>query len=501
MKVIPIPDIQIPDGKKEFISSAVTAKPLQPKPVYKPESMNMHQDGGNTGTVDYPGPLGHNLDVTTALEGVCIILWSKSGQAVGGYTTIGLSGLKWGLAALDSSLKVQTTWFPEVDGQTINVAYMELMQETDQIILMTKESQIYIVQLLISDDGTPHLDQSVTFNLTSTLAPGELLMNAMYDANNNLWFSSSGLHLQGVHGDDLQNSSTIGYLPSGGTSDMHIMHIENQMIENSITIKDNIAYVITGPSGEDDKPNAKGYMYTFGAGSGTSLTTHWKVEYDAGDVKKPGAFACGSGATPALIGDDYIAITDNANDCVNLIIYHQNAKEHDDLVVCKLPIFESGKSNIDIALLVQKQDSKYSVFLCNDYNAPALYYANTTLNDDWNNLTQMSPGVACIDVMSDGKCELTWEVEDLHIQSVPIISTKNGLMYGYTQSVKDSLYGNWVWYVVALDWETGKEMWRVRTGAGGTYNDDYEPGALGPDGSFFQSVIGGVIRVRDGESS
>lgn len=113
----------------------------------------------------------------------------------------------------------------------------------------------------------------------------------------------------------------------------------------------------------------------------------------------------------------------------------------------------------------------------------------------------MSPGVARINVTSDGKCELAWEVEDLRIQSVPIISTKNSLVYGYTQSVKDSLYGNWVWYVVVLDWETGKEMWRVRTGAGGTYNDDYEPGALGPDGSFFQSVIGGVIRVRDGESS
>lgn len=33
--------------------------------------------------------------------------------------------------------------------------------------------------------------------------------------------------------------------------------------------------------------------------------------------------------------------------------------------------------------------------------------------------------------------------------------------------------------------------------AQGTYNDDYQPGALGPDGSFYRSVIGGLVRFKD----
>lgn len=183
--VTSIPNLQIPRGE-EFIGSPVTARPLQRKPVYEPESINMHQDGGNTGTIDYPGPLGKNLEVTAALEGLHILLWKKSGQTMARYTTLGASGLKWGLAATDDELKVQDIWFPEVDGQTLNVAYMELLLETDQIVVASKEGQIYIVQVSDPNDGNPSLELAEMVNLTSTLAPGELLMNAMYDMDKNL---------------------------------------------------------------------------------------------------------------------------------------------------------------------------------------------------------------------------------------------------------------------------------------------------------------------------
>jgi hypothetical protein len=53
------------------------------------------------------------------------------------------------------------------------------------------------------------------------------------------------------------------------------------------------------------------------------------------------------------------------------------------------------------------------------------------------------------------------------------------------------------WYAIALDWRTGEEVWRVRAGAGGTFNDNYLPGSISPDGIFFQGVFQGVVRVRD----
>ncbi|BCR92748.1 uncharacterized protein ACHE_80648A [Aspergillus chevalieri] len=103
-EVLSIPNLQIPRGKK-FIESPASAKPLQHKPVYEPEAINMHQDGGNTGSIDYLGPLGNNPEVTSTLEGLHIFLWTKSGQTVAGYTTLETSGLKWGLAAVDGEMK------------------------------------------------------------------------------------------------------------------------------------------------------------------------------------------------------------------------------------------------------------------------------------------------------------------------------------------------------------------------------------------------------------
>ncbi|KAG6907487.1 hypothetical protein DXG01_008777 [Tephrocybe rancida] len=67
------------------------------------------------------------------------------------------------------------------------------------------------------------------------------------------------------------------------------------------------------------------------------------------------------------------------------------------------------------------------------------------------------------------------------------------LMQGEDYTSDSLLIPAYVWYVVALDWATGKEVWRIRTGAGGTFNDDFRPRAPGLDGSFYQGVIGATM--------
>ncbi|KAG6845593.1 hypothetical protein H0H87_007272 [Tephrocybe sp. NHM501043] len=96
-----------------------------------------------------------------------------------------------------------------------------------------------------------------------------------------------------------------------------------------------------------------------------------------------------------------------------------------------------------------------------------------------------------------GACEVDWELPGLGIQSIPSVLTKNGLLYGYIRAEEYTGNGIYIWYAVALDRKAGKEVWRVHTGAGGTLNDNYQPGALGLDGSFYRSVIRGVVRVQD----
>ncbi len=74
------------------------------------------------------------------------------------------------------------------------------------------------------------------------------------------------------------------------------------------------------------------------------------------------------------------------------------------------------------------------------------------------------------------------------------LSTENGLVYAYAQDEELALQGEWVWYAVAIDFATGKEVWRMRTRTGGNFNDNFQASTLSPDGRFIQ---GGVVVVSD----
>ena len=53
------------------------------------------------------------------------------------------------------------------------------------------------------------------------------------------------------------------------------------------------------------------------------------------------------------------------------------------------------------------------------------------------------------------------------------------------------------WYLTALDARTGKRVWSVFTGTGLGYNNNYAPITLGPDGTAYVGVLGGLVAVRD----
>ena len=316
----------------------------------------------------------------------------------------------------------------------------------------------------------------------------------MFDASGNIWFTTGGLLKQTPQapGDPEQNSTTIGYIEPGGT--IHSMHIPNQMIENGMAINGEMMYVVTGPSGADDHADAIGYMYVLTSGPGTSVTTVWQTTYPAGDARKPGAFARGSGSTPTLLHDQYVVITDNANNQINLLIYHQNATSNQ--TVCSVPIFRPGAGNNDVGTLAHLDDDTYGIVIMNNYNAPPLY-SSGDVNGPFNNLSIMAAETIRVNVKANGSdCHVTWD-SPIRIQSVPVLSAKTGLVYGYTQDAELASLGLYEWYVAALDWKTGKVVWQVIAGAGGSFNDDYLPGALGPDGTFYQGVLDGVVMVRD----
>ncbi|MFR9754148.1 hypothetical protein ACL02S_24345, partial [Nocardia sp. 004] len=57
----------------------------------------------------------------------------------------------------------------------------------------------------------------------------------------------------------------------------------------------------------------------------------------------------GTGTTPTILPDGYVAITDNA-DPMNVVVY-RTAPEATQRQVCSVPVFEPGRSNTENSLI------------------------------------------------------------------------------------------------------------------------------------------------------
>ena len=76
------------------------------------------------------------------------------------------------------------------------------------------------------------------------------------------------------------------------------------------------------------------------------------------------------------------------------------------------------------------------------------------------------------------------------------LSTRTGLVY--TESRKlDEETGEFVYYLTALDFRTGKTVWEKRLGAGFSFDGFYPGVEFGLDGTVYMVVYGGIIAVRD----
>ncbi|KAF5530812.1 hypothetical protein FMEXI_13339 [Fusarium mexicanum] len=479
-----------------FIGSPTKNKFLKSQfPIY-PKASLMHGDGGNTGNTDYPGPLGVNTTLTSGANTINIMMWGADGSLTAGYAnaSVGLPPPR-GLVAVDpATYQINAAWYPP-DNETLGLAYMEYMQDTNDILLSTKEGNVYVVHRGICK-GHPFFRITRNINLKSVIKPWELLLNTMYDAAGNIWFTTGGI-IGG--GDPPQNSSTFGYIKPDGTVIKRL--VKNQMVENGIAVSGMDVYMATGPSGEADTSTSTGYMWAMDATGSTGLNVKWKVPYDSGAGGKPGEIARGTGATPVLLDDKFVVITDNADPKVNLLVYHQKTQESaEEQLVCSVPLFEAGKSNNDNAALAHFDGENFGVMIQNNYGAPPVRLSSPgvpfVLNGPWNDMSGMAGGMVRVDVTPKGECSVRWN-SDLAVKAVSILSTKSGLLYSSVQDTERAAKGEYVWYLAAVDWLTGKTTYQYRTGMGGTFNDNWSEGTLGPDGTFYQSVLAGVIGVKD----
>ncbi len=222
-------------------------------------------------------------------------------------------------------------------------------------------------------------------------------------------------------------------------------------------------------------------MYRFSARNGKPRID-WRHAYRNSGIVKPGQADAGSGTTPTIMRGGYVAITDNA-DPMNVVVYRKYDRPKRRRVVCEQPVFEAGAGATENSLITAGR----SLFVENNYGYQDPFGPSSGA------LT--TPGFARVDVTKDG-CTLVWtNTTERAPTVVPKLSTATGLIYTYTRD--EAIIGQ-PYFWTAIDARSGATAFKVYAGSGLGFNNNYAGLALGPDGTAYLGVTGGIVALRDG---
>lgn len=166
-------------------------------------------------------------------------------------------------------------------------------------------------------------------------------------------------------------------------------------------------------------------LYRFDADKDGAPKITWRQAYDRGERVKPGQASQGSGTTPTVVGERYVAITDNADPFMHVLVYDRRADVAGDRLLCSVPVFGKEGGNTDQSLIAVGD----SLIVENNYgySGPSATMEGATT----------TPGLERVRFGEDG-CETVWRSDEIAPSAVPKISLANGLVYTYTKPPTDT---------------------------------------------------------------
>jgi len=442
-----------------------TRAPQNPFMAPNPRS-NIHNDTWMTDAYRWAGPLGHSPVATSSSmpPALCGSLTFHSG----GYIVSVCPSL---IAAPQArvidpvTLEVLATFdMPNAPDPPGTKAYQNFagggyffLDKRDRIWSSTKTSHLFVLQ--VSPDG-----RSITklrdYDLTSVLEPDERISSALPDFRGRIWFVS-------------KKNGKVAIL---NTKTRRIRAIRlGEDIQNSFTVDRRGVYVVSSSR-----------MYRFQAKNGRPRV-QWKARYRNSGIVKPGQADAGSGTTPTIMKGGYVAITDNA-DPMNVVVYRKAVKlrRGQRRVVCTVPVFDQGASATENSLITNGR----SLYVENNYGYQDPFGPSSGA------LT--TPGFARVDVRRNGRgCRKVWTNTTERAPSVvPKLSTKTGLLYTYTRD-PSAVPASQPYYWTAISARTGQTAFKVYAGNGLGFNNNYAGLAIGPNGTAYLGVTGGIVALRD----
>ncbi len=464
----------------EFIGAPAASKPLPgasipQHPFMAPQGRNnMHGDAYISATYEQAGPLGIIPQVVSTAQnrligGQCAtVTFDRHGRIVTYCSGFSETALK----MLDPHTLAEIASYPLPQrpvNRTLNIrkivkdtsggAYFYL-DDQDRAVLGLPDNTIKYIGQETQDDVTTFVLEK-EYDLVPVLGKEDVKISAVLpDWDGRLWFVTRS----GIVGTVDPESGQIGHVELTG-----------EEIQNSFAVDQEAVYILSDYA-----------LYRFEADPSTGRPqVIWRESYDRGTRVKPGMINQGAGTTPTLFGDGYVAIADNAEPQINLLVYRRGREVEGTRLVCKQPVFDPGRSATENSLVGYGN----SVIVENNYG----YDIFTTMTFG----RTSERGLIRVDVDEDGRgCHVVWTSTETSQNTVHKLSLGNGLLYAYTKS-PDAPFLIDAFYFTAIDFETGDTVYKALTGTGLRYDNNWSPITIGPDGTAYVGTINGLVAIRD----
>jgi hypothetical protein len=441
----------------------------------------IHDDAWQTDAIAWGGPLGRSpVTFSSLITHDCgSITFDSRGRVVS--ICVGVSGPELYMFDPATLATLATFSLPPRQGVPGNIfqdftggGYFYL-DAKDRVVTATTTRHIYVIAETPDGGGFREVGD---YDLSHVLTPTEKITSALPDSHGLLWFVA-------------RRDGVVGTL-NFNTRALHVIRLGHGglgEIENSFaTDQHGGVYIAT---------NRKLYRFVAGRRGVPKIT--WQVRYPNSHEHKPGQVDNGTGTTPTVMQGGYVNITDNA-DPMDVVVYRtavkltQRVRRHHRWrrvqlrrMVCKVPVFSRGSSAAENSLIVAGR----SMIVENNYG----YTGPATV--EGGGLTKA--GFARVDINRNGKgCHLVWtNTTDRAPTVVSKLSLANGLIYTYTKDPGP----NDPWYWTAINFRTGKTVYKQLAGTGADYNNNYAGIALGRNRTEYLGTLGGIIAIRDGSKA
>jgi len=499
----PTPIESIDASAKSWIGKSHIATPINaavPKhPFMAPQGVNsMHSDGYSSDAHPTGGPLGVNTKMNSRVGSVlpggqCATLtFDSNGDLLGlcasiaGFSIHRLRARTLELLA-EYDLPTRPSSYEAIvyrDRSRImhdsSGAYFYLDQD-NRIVMADADKVVHRIASRESKDGNWEFYTDSSWDLSDhvpndCLRPSnwfpngecDLITAVMPDFSGLLWWATRGGRVGTINQE---------------TGEITAMQLNGEEIQNGFSVAEDGVYIVSDHA-----------MYGFSADENGEPVQRWREPYDRGTSHKVGSINQGSGTTPTLLGSDYVTVTDNADGRINLLVYKRlgDSTSMPDRLICKTPVFADGHSATDNSMVAIGR----SIVLENNAG-----FSNAMDQTDWSNA---GGGLVRVDIREDESgCDVVWESAERSPSVVPKLSLKNGVVYFYTYervpmlNPQSDAHEINAWYVIGLDYQTGETLFKLHTGNGQNYDNNWSPITIAPDDTLYVGTTKGIVAIWD----